>query len=399
MVFQRRMLVLPLILATLFLAYSGIQRPEPGVAASRSVLRATQPFPPPDPQVQLAYRLLHQVNLVRYEQGQLAPLKANAALESAARGHSQCMAAGDFFGHKGLDQSSPWDRMEAAGYTDWFVLAENIAVGYGDAQEVVQAWLESPDHRANMLNPEVREAGVGYTFDPEDAYPGETWGYQHYWTMDMGACPEVYPLIIEREAYSITGRIVSLYIYGHSGIREMRLSNDAVGWTPWLRYQQLYLWELAAEEGFKRVYVQLRDAEGSVYQAEDEILLVESPRPSRPEILKIEPEQAFFVALVGTKEVLPRKCRLRITEGEDGILAWHASWSGDWLQLSTSSGIAPSQIVMSLTDQVEFLPPGTYTTTLVVEGEGQKDQLQVYLFVFPQVYRVYLPFAFPRPSY
>lgn len=106
------------------------------------------------------------------------PLKLEPRLTQAAQGHSEDMALNDFFSHTGSDGSSPWDRIRAAGY-DFVTAGENIAAGYPDPQSVVTAWMNSPGHRANILNCQFEEIGVGYYYLPND--PGQV-RYRYYWT-------------------------------------------------------------------------------------------------------------------------------------------------------------------------------------------------------------------------
>ena len=89
------------------------------------------------------------------------------------------MAEDDFFGHKGNDLSSPWDRIDAAGYGNWYVLSENIAAGYQTADSAVAAWMNSSGHRANILNCRLEETGVGYFYLANDT--GRV-NYRSYWT-------------------------------------------------------------------------------------------------------------------------------------------------------------------------------------------------------------------------
>ncbi len=151
--------------------------------------------------LRMARRLLFLVNQARWERG-IPPLKADLLLSRTARAHALSMAQEDYFSQRGSDGSSPCERIEAAGYGTWQVLAENIAAGYATPEEVLAAWLESPRHRSNLLNAELCEAGIGYAFQPDDTYPGGTWGYEYYWTMDMGSRWDTYPLVIALEAYS-----------------------------------------------------------------------------------------------------------------------------------------------------------------------------------------------------
>lgn len=77
-----------------------------------------------------------------------------------ARAHSADMIDRDYFAHTNPDGYSPFDRLTAAGI-DYGMAAENIAYGYPDAAAVLQAWLESAGHRANIENCSLRQHGVG----------------------------------------------------------------------------------------------------------------------------------------------------------------------------------------------------------------------------------------------
>ncbi|RFS86656.1 CAP domain-containing protein [Actinomadura spongiicola] len=87
------------------------------------------------------------------------PLRVDARLVTAARRHSADMAANGYFDHTSRNGDSPWQRMEAAGYPS--PGAENIAKGYATAEAVMKGWMDSPGHRANILNCDLRAIGVG----------------------------------------------------------------------------------------------------------------------------------------------------------------------------------------------------------------------------------------------
>jgi len=112
------------------------------------------------------------------QQNGLQPLTFNSRLGTAAQNHSQNMALQDFFNHTGLDGSEAWDRVSATGY-QWSRVGENIAAGQRTAQDVVQGWINSTGHRANILNPNFTEIGVGYYLLSNDT--GNV-NYNSYWT-------------------------------------------------------------------------------------------------------------------------------------------------------------------------------------------------------------------------
>ena len=129
--------------------------------------------------------VIRLTNLARIA-ADVPPLRENLRLTQAAQGHSQSMAIGDFFSHTGLDGRSSTDRIAATGYLDgatgWGT-AENIAGGQVSPAAVVDGWLNSPGHRANILDPALEEIGVGYFFLAND--PGAI-QESHYWTQTFG---------------------------------------------------------------------------------------------------------------------------------------------------------------------------------------------------------------------
>ncbi|AOR31871.1 hypothetical protein BFF78_13135 [Streptomyces fodineus] len=118
-------------------------------------------------------QVLALVNQERAKVG-CSPLAANSSLSKLAESFSDDMAARDFFDHTDPDGNTPWDRAAAAGITD--LGGENIARGQADAAAVMDAWMNSPGHRANILNCDFKTLGVGVHFGP-----GGPW-----WTQDFG---------------------------------------------------------------------------------------------------------------------------------------------------------------------------------------------------------------------
>jgi uncharacterized protein YkwD len=94
------------------------------------------------------------------------PLRHAAALEHAARVHAEDMAARNFLGHVGSDESVPAGRVTQAGYS-WASVAENVAAGQTTAEEVVNTWLASPGHCANLMDPRYSESGASRATNPD----------------------------------------------------------------------------------------------------------------------------------------------------------------------------------------------------------------------------------------
>lgn len=87
-------------------------------------------------------------------------LAYNATLEKAAQMKADDMAAKHYFAHVAPDGQSPWHWFRAAGY-QFSYAGENLAVHFTSANDVNDAWMNSPAHRANLLNPHFTQIGVG----------------------------------------------------------------------------------------------------------------------------------------------------------------------------------------------------------------------------------------------
>lgn len=121
--------------------------------------------------------LLDLTNAERRAEG-LADLRFSYQLGKAAQAHAQDMAVNDYFSHTRLNGDDLGVRLSEAGYR-FEVAGENIAAGFFSAQAVSDAWMNSPGHRANILNPSYREVGFGLFYDPESTY-------ESYWAQNFG---------------------------------------------------------------------------------------------------------------------------------------------------------------------------------------------------------------------
>ncbi|MET7332512.1 CAP domain-containing protein [Nonomuraea sp. NPDC005650] len=121
----------------------------------------------------MAAKVVSLTNAARARHGCVA-LRVDAGLSSSARTHALEMAQTGQLAHTSPDGSSPWDRMERAGYR-WGA-AENIGAGYSTADEAVRGWLDSSDHRKNILDCGLKAIGVGVASGPDGPW----------WTQDFG---------------------------------------------------------------------------------------------------------------------------------------------------------------------------------------------------------------------
>lgn len=125
-----------------------------------------------------ADQVLTLVNQERQSAG-LGPLTRAPELDQASQQYAQYMGTARFFDHTGPDGSTPPTRISAAGYKG-YTWGENIAAGQQTPEAVMQAWMNSPGHRANILHSAFKEIGIGVA-----RVSGSPMGI--YWVQDFGA--------------------------------------------------------------------------------------------------------------------------------------------------------------------------------------------------------------------
>jgi uncharacterized protein YkwD len=118
--------------------------------------------------------VLRIVNSERAKAG-CGALSADNRLNAAAQAHSADMAAKDYFSHTSQNGDEMADRIDATGYK-WRSIGENIAKGQATPASVMEAWMNSSGHRANILNCGFRNIGIGLAYD----------GRSPVWTQDFG---------------------------------------------------------------------------------------------------------------------------------------------------------------------------------------------------------------------
>ncbi|MBU3143193.1 CAP domain-containing protein [Clostridium sp. CF012] len=114
------------------------------------------------------------VNQERAKQG-LAPLKDNLQLSNVARTKSEDMRDNNYFSHTSPTYGSPFDMMKKFGIT-YSAAGENIAMGQPTAASVMNGWMNSPGHKANILSANFTEIGVGVAKDKSGSI---------YWTQQF----------------------------------------------------------------------------------------------------------------------------------------------------------------------------------------------------------------------
>ncbi len=106
--------------------------------------------------------LLSRVNRVRSDH-HLIPLVRRSDLDQVAVAHSLDMARRGYFSHSSPEGANPVDRLQQGGVTDMRLAAENLGkTTHADpSAQIVKTWLQSPDHRDNLLAPALNFTGIG----------------------------------------------------------------------------------------------------------------------------------------------------------------------------------------------------------------------------------------------
>jgi uncharacterized protein YkwD len=120
-------------------------------------------------------RVVTLVNAERAKAG-CGAVHSDGRLDAAAQGHSDDMARRNYFAHDTPDGVDPWERARAAGYTT--PTGENIAMGQRTAESVMDSWMNSSGHRANILNCDSHAIGMGL---------GRNTDGTPYWTQMFGS--------------------------------------------------------------------------------------------------------------------------------------------------------------------------------------------------------------------
>ena len=313
-------------------------------------------------------QVVELVNATR-QKNDLPPLKRVDLLDQAARYHAADMAQDGYFDHDSYDlidnnlqKVCAWFTRIAAFYAPpggptYYSMAENIAGGQSDPAEVMDAWMSSSGHRANILDTNNWELGVGY-------YQGGPYG--RYWVQDFGRRSGVYPLVIDGEAASTTSRRVSLYIYGQGVFSEMRLRNDGDTWGAWQPFQSSLNWDLNCSAGTHTVSVELRSPLLTASSSDSIELSQDDCTPTLGNL----PDGLYFSYSIADKAPLPQQMELQpLNTGGAQLLSWTVSAQGDWFSVQPQSGTTPDTLRVTLGSFHNQIP-GVYTGTLTVTATG-----------------------------
>ncbi|KAF1332852.1 Scp-like extracellular protein, partial [Globisporangium splendens] len=124
--------------------------------------------------------LLAAVNAERTKRG-LSKLCACRKLRAAAAMHSRDMASKNYMGHTGSEGSTIESRVTTKGFS-YSAVGENVAAGQPSVADVMNSWMQSDGHRANILNPDFRFYGSAYAYNTKSSYC-------HHWTQVFAGSP------------------------------------------------------------------------------------------------------------------------------------------------------------------------------------------------------------------
>ncbi len=332
--------------------------------------------------------VLDLVNSERADRS-IPPLKRVAALDNAARYHATDMGQDNYFAHDSYDRVGGTLQFVCGVFTrlvNYYsnASAENIAAGYPSPQSVMNGWMGSSGHRANILSTSNWTIGVGYNSIDNS-------GYYHYWVQDFGHPLSEYPLIINRDAASTTDRDVSIYIYGN--FQQMRLKNDNAAWGNWQTFQNSFPWTLTGGVGDRTVTAELKTG-STTYTSSDTIYLNGSDEPTLGNL----PDSFTFLYSIADARLQPADATFTPLDiNTTALLTWTLSSSGSWFSVAPSSGITPQSFQVTPdnfnTGAVNTYTGGiTITVTSPSETYNSPHTIDLTLIVFDSsINQVFLP--------
>lgn len=333
-------------------------------------------------------RVVELVNEIRQNEG-LPPLKRVPSLDQAARYHAADLGEDDYFNHDTYDRvgedlvevCDTWSRI-ATFYSG--ALRENIAGGYATPEAVVEGWMNSSGHKANILSTNIREIGVGY-------YQGQG-KFRQYWVQDFGTRSGVYPLVINGEAASTDTPLVSLFVYGNWEAMRLRVNDGS--WSAWQPFTATLEWTLDNAAGEQTVYVELRkgteivSSSDTIYLAQDAI----------PPALGDLPEAIQFTFSIPEQRIIPAYHQLTpsLTNGR-GPLNWRVQSDGNFFTATPPQGTTPDSLTIMPTS-FDLGNPGTYEGTITITAVdpagviGSPHTIEVTLQVVEtRIFQTFLP--------
>jgi uncharacterized protein YkwD len=165
---------------------------DPISSPSKTPITQTKPTattPTPDTKGLTNNSIIYWTNQARKDNGNLAALTENSTLDGTALAKANDMFDKQYFEHTSPSGVTVATQMDAAGY-GYIIIGENLALGdFASGKEIVDAWMNSPGHRANILQTHYKEIGVAVK---KGTYQGRTvWIAVQHFGLSRDLCPAV----------------------------------------------------------------------------------------------------------------------------------------------------------------------------------------------------------------
>lgn len=115
----------------------------------------------------LRQSVLIQINTIRSEH-KLSLLNENELLQNAAQSKAEDMIRHGYFAHIRPEDNFKWSDFIDIQQYNYHYAGENLAKGYTNTDSMIQAWMNSPSHRENILSSDFEETGIGFSFQPDE---------------------------------------------------------------------------------------------------------------------------------------------------------------------------------------------------------------------------------------
>jgi hypothetical protein len=145
----------------------------------------------------------------------LSDLSINTTLIDSATRKAKAMLESNCWSHYCPNGKSPWDFFDEAGY-DYVFAGENLAEGFSDTEKLMQAWMNSPTHRANVVNEKFTEMGIGYATGNYQDSENNTIVVVHFGTRNENT----QGLVLPETGLSDTNKVKFKYPFDNSVINE-----------------------------------------------------------------------------------------------------------------------------------------------------------------------------------
>lgn len=151
----------------------------------------------------------------------ISELQENVILTQAAQAKANDMAEKGYFSHTSPDGRLPWDFMKTAGY-EYIMAGENLAVNFSESEAVNTAWMNSPTHKANLLNKNYEQIGIGIA-------QGSYGNRESVFVVQMFGVPTEQTIVLSKSATKVTNTVPVPSVSSNSSVRIENLDVNILG--------------------------------------------------------------------------------------------------------------------------------------------------------------------------